>query len=230
MEKPLLSGAFHRPDAGSVGQTDLADYLESVALMEGPASFIRLQIGNDSFAIALLKDRRKHGCTYTTPLLVRINGDEGKVIARLAWMNLVEHREQRERLDALGPAPRAELVHVLMLPDFDRADRIGEFWGNPKTRTFAELLIDCEEDRTLRAVLVWMLRKWRANRRGRRGASLLEVPGPAALGEHGRPPACAGSSGLDDQVWVARLTAWNRRVVVCGIVRVLLESHFIRVR
>jgi hypothetical protein len=35
-----------------------------------------------------------------------------------------------------------------MLPDFGRAERIGEFWGNPKTRTFAELLIDCEEDRT----------------------------------------------------------------------------------
>jgi hypothetical protein len=35
----------------------------------------------------------------------------------------------------------------LILSDFDRADRIGEFWGNPKTRTFAELLIDCEEDR-----------------------------------------------------------------------------------
>jgi hypothetical protein len=34
-----------------------------------------------------------------------------------------------------------------MLPDFERADRIGEFWGYPKTRTFAELLIDCEEDR-----------------------------------------------------------------------------------
>ena len=66
-------------------------------------------------------------------------------------------RRLRERLDALGPAPRAELLHVLTLPDFERADRIGEFWGNPKTRTFAELLIDCEEDRTLRAVLVGML-------------------------------------------------------------------------
>ena len=40
-----------------------------------------------------------------------------------------------------------------MLPDFERADAIGSYWG-PKTRTFAELLIDCEEDRTLRAVLV----------------------------------------------------------------------------
>jgi hypothetical protein len=68
-------------------------------------------------------------------------------------------RELRERLDALDPARRAELLHVLMLPDFDRADRIAEFWGNPKTRTFAELLIDCEEDRTLRAVLVGMLRE-----------------------------------------------------------------------
>jgi hypothetical protein len=38
-------------------------------------------------------------------------------------------RRLRERLDALGPAPRAELLHVLMLPDFERADRIGEFWG-----------------------------------------------------------------------------------------------------
>jgi len=66
-------------------------------------------------------------------------------------------RRLRERLDALGAAPRAELLHVLMLPDFERADRIGEFWGYPESRAFAELLIDCEEDRTLRAVLVGMV-------------------------------------------------------------------------
>jgi hypothetical protein len=68
-------------------------------------------------------------------------------------------RRLRQRLDALGPAPRAELLHALTLPDFDRADRIGAYWGNPKTRTFDELLIDCEEDRNLRAVLVGMLRE-----------------------------------------------------------------------
>jgi hypothetical protein len=28
-----------------------------------------------------------------------------------------------------------------MLPDFERADRIGTFWGHPETRTFGELLI-----------------------------------------------------------------------------------------
>jgi hypothetical protein len=65
----------------------------------------------------------------------------------------------RERLDALGPAPRAELLHVLMLPDFERADRIGEFWGYPESRASAELLIDCEEDRILRGVVVGMLRE-----------------------------------------------------------------------
>ena len=43
-------------------------------------------------------------------------------------------RRLRERLDALGPAPRAELLHVLMLPDFERADRIGEFWSYPESR------------------------------------------------------------------------------------------------
>jgi hypothetical protein len=65
----------------------------------------------------------------------------------------------RERLDALGPAPRAELLHVLMLPRFERVGRIGEFWANPKTRVFAELLNDAEEDRAVRALLVGMLRE-----------------------------------------------------------------------
>jgi hypothetical protein len=77
-------------------------------------------------------------------------------------------RRLRERLDALGPAPRAELLHVLMLPDFERADRIGEFWGHPESRSFAELLIDCEEGRTLRAVLVSMLREADGRARGAR--------------------------------------------------------------
>jgi hypothetical protein len=39
-------------------------------------------------------------------------------------------RRLRDCLDALGPAPRADILHVLRFPDFDRAERIGEFWGS----------------------------------------------------------------------------------------------------
>jgi hypothetical protein len=54
---------------------------------------------------------------------------------------------------------RAELIHVLRLPDFDRADAIGTFWGHPETRTFGELLIDLEEDKAARAVVFGLLRE-----------------------------------------------------------------------
>ena len=74
-------------------------------------------------------------------------------------MNFEEtDRLLRQRLDALGPAARAELLHVLLLPDHDRAGRISEFFQDPRTREFAELLIDSEEDSRVRAVLIPMLR------------------------------------------------------------------------
>jgi hypothetical protein len=52
-----------------------------------------------------------------------------------------------QRLKALGPAPPAELLHVPYAPRLraSRSDRIGEFWSHPESRTFAELLIDCED-------------------------------------------------------------------------------------
>jgi hypothetical protein len=63
----------------------------------------------------------------------------------------------RERLDALGPAPRPELRHVLIVRYLERAERIGEFWSYPESRTFAELLIDLEEDKAARAVVFGLL-------------------------------------------------------------------------
>jgi hypothetical protein len=71
----------------------------------------------------------------------------------------------RQRIAAFPPAARSELLHTLMLPDFQRAERIGEFWGHPESRSFGELLIDIEEDKAMRAVVVGMLRE-RELRRG----------------------------------------------------------------
>ena len=39
-------------------------------------------------------------------------------------------RRSQEYLDAIGPAPRAELLRVLMLPDFDRVGAIQTYWSN----------------------------------------------------------------------------------------------------
>jgi hypothetical protein len=54
---------------------------------------------------------------------------------------------------------RAELLNVLMTPDFDRARRTGDLWLDPRSRTFAELLINAEEDPATRGLLVGMLRE-----------------------------------------------------------------------
>jgi hypothetical protein len=51
------------------------------------------------------------------------------------------------------------LLRVLLLPDYECADVIGEYFQDPRTRNFAELLIDAEEEKYLRAVLVGMLRE-----------------------------------------------------------------------
>jgi hypothetical protein len=39
-------------------------------------------------------------------------------------------RRLQERLDAFPKAAGAGLLHVLMLPDLERADAIGSYWAN----------------------------------------------------------------------------------------------------
>jgi hypothetical protein len=58
-----------------------------------------------------------------------------------------------------------------MLPDFERADRIGEFWGYPESRAFAELLIDARRTGAP-AALVGMLRVLRLRLLHQEGGSL----------------------------------------------------------
>jgi hypothetical protein len=65
----------------------------------------------------------------------------------------------RDRLNALGPETRAVLLHVLKLPDLERVRSIGEFYSDPRTRDFSQLLVDLEESPPqTRAVVMGYLR------------------------------------------------------------------------
>ena len=65
----------------------------------------------------------------------------------------------RDRLDAIGPTSRAVLQHTLLLPDHERARRIGDLFSDPKTQAFAQLLIDVEESPHSRGVVLGVLRE-----------------------------------------------------------------------
>lgn len=52
-----------------------------------------------------------------------------------------------------------ELLSTLELPDFQRAAAIGKLWASPKRQSLGELLIDAEEDRRVRALLIGMLKE-----------------------------------------------------------------------
>jgi hypothetical protein len=73
-----------------------------------------------------------------------------------------------------------------ILPDFDRADRIGEFWSYPETRAFAELLIDLEEDKAARAVVFGLL----AEMERKVASSRTAEPGGLVSADLNSPPDC----------------------------------------
>jgi hypothetical protein len=86
----------------------------------------------------------------------------GENITPWRFVGIGGTRPQPQMIPRAGSRP--ELLHVLTLPDFDRADSIGSYWGTPRPDTFAELLIDCEEDRVLRAALAGTLREAESKR------------------------------------------------------------------
>jgi len=65
----------------------------------------------------------------------------------------------RDRLDAIGPEARAVLLHVLKLPDLERVRSISEFFADPRTRTFAQLLVDIEESPQARVFVLGELQR-----------------------------------------------------------------------
>ena len=70
----------------------------------------------------------KGGLAFACRDVVRF--EDGYLGCRLAFERCVQicWKSGSEASRTHGPAPRAELLHVLMLPDFDRADRIGSYW------------------------------------------------------------------------------------------------------
>jgi hypothetical protein len=65
----------------------------------------------------------------------------------------------QQRFDAMPKAARAELLRVLMLPTSSEPTGSASPGLTRRSLAFAELLIDAEEDRIVRALLVGMLRE-----------------------------------------------------------------------
>jgi hypothetical protein len=76
-------------------------------------------------------------------------------------MDLPEIEQRlRELVAAIPSAARAEMLRVLTIrDDAERAWEIGDLRQGGIAPTTTELLIDCEEDPALRAVVVGMLRE-----------------------------------------------------------------------
>ena len=76
-------------------------------------------------------------------------------------MDLPEIEQRLQELVAAIPPPaRAEMLRVLTIRgDAERAWEIGRLHQGGIAPATAELLIDCEEDPALRAVVVGMLRE-----------------------------------------------------------------------
>ena len=63
-------------------------------------------------------------------------------------------RRLRQRLDPFGPVPRAELLHVLMLPDFKRHNRLTDKPRKKRGETRGDTAPEEQGQQAMRAILL----------------------------------------------------------------------------
>jgi hypothetical protein len=76
-------------------------------------------------------------------------------------VTLDEHEQQQLRtaLAAIPAEVRAFALEVATVPDEERPGAIGELYKDEKLRTFAELMIDLEQEPAARALVLGELRR-----------------------------------------------------------------------
>jgi len=97
------------------------------------------------------QDRRKHMASVGLQVAGSIRG---RGSGRVTPVRLRRHTSHLLGRSSSATAESLSITRITsasgnpMSRDVDRAERIGEFWGHPESHTFAELLIECEEDQT----------------------------------------------------------------------------------
>jgi hypothetical protein len=74
----------------------------------------------------------------------------------------------RERLLGFPPPVRIALLNILRMPTWERADVIGKLYGSGQARQLSELLMDLEDDRYTRTVVMGILAEMENERRRNR--------------------------------------------------------------
>jgi hypothetical protein len=111
------------------------------------------------------------GLPARTPLMIGPLGAQARARVALHAVSVVTFEGSR----IASSVPNIDIGDVgsdsMRLPDLDRAERIGEFWGDPETRTLGELLIDLEEEPAARAVVFGLLAEMGRGEPLRRGTN-----------------------------------------------------------
>jgi hypothetical protein len=80
---------------------------------------------------------------------------------------LAIERELRERLLAFPRSMQGALLGILRMPSWERADVIGKLYGSGRAKQLSEFLMDLEDDRYARTVVMGILAEIKHERRRR---------------------------------------------------------------